>query len=115
MLFPGRARSPRGRTSLGKWLPSAVFFRSPVISFAWTRSNAPWWQDGSPLYFDARRWFMKPEPALSIRILHVLDNMGRGGMQNGLVNLIEHLDHERFEHIICSTRYLAEEKAHQFP
>jgi sugar transferase (PEP-CTERM/EpsH1 system associated) len=58
---------------------------------------------------------MKPEPALSIRILHVLDNMGRGGMQNGLVNLIEHLDHERFEHIICSTRYLAEEKAHQFP
>lgn len=50
-----------------------------------------------------------------IRILHVLDNLGRGGLQNGLVNLIDRLDPRRFEHIVCSTRYLASEQSHQFP
>jgi sugar transferase (PEP-CTERM/EpsH1 system associated) len=50
-----------------------------------------------------------------IRIMHVLDNLGRGGMQNGLVNLIHHLDSGRFEHVVCCTRYLADEQSHHFP
>jgi sugar transferase (PEP-CTERM/EpsH1 system associated) len=47
------------------------------------------------------------------RIMHVVDNMGRGGMQNGLINLIEQLDPGRFEHVICTTRYLDHPQAHR--
>jgi sugar transferase (PEP-CTERM/EpsH1 system associated) len=50
---------------------------------------------------------------MPIRIMHVLDNLGRGGMQNGVVNLIAHLDPTRFEHVVCSTRYLEDEKSHR--
>jgi len=52
---------------------------------------------------------------MPIRVMHVLDNMGWGGMQNGLINVIKGLDPERFEHIICTTRHLADEKAHRVP
>jgi sugar transferase (PEP-CTERM/EpsH1 system associated) len=55
------------------------------------------------------------ELTMPIRIMHVVDNMGRGGMQNGLVNLIARLDPARFEHTICTTRYLDESKSHRLP
>jgi sugar transferase (PEP-CTERM/EpsH1 system associated) len=47
--------------------------------------------------------------------MHVVDNMGRGGMQNGIVNVIRHLDQSRFEHVICSIRRLDHVDAHRFP
>jgi sugar transferase (PEP-CTERM/EpsH1 system associated) len=50
---------------------------------------------------------------MRIRVMHVLDNMGWGGMQNGLVNMIHRLDPNRFEHIVCCTRYLEPEKSHR--
>jgi len=41
-----------------------------------------------------------------IRIMHVVDGLGKGGMENGLVNLIERLDPERFEHVVYAIRRL---------
>ena len=43
---------------------------------------------------------------MPVRILHVVDSLGKGGMENGLVNLIEHLSPARFEHIVCAVRRL---------
>lgn len=43
-----------------------------------------------------------------IRILHVLDTLGKGGLENGLVNLINRLDPERFEHVVLTMRGLGE-------
>jgi len=39
---------------------------------------------------------------MGIRILHVVDSLSKGGLENGLVNLIERLPATRFEHIICA-------------
>ncbi len=41
---------------------------------------------------------------MPLRIMHVVDNVGRGGMQNGLRNLIDRLDHTAFEHVVCAIR-----------
>ena len=41
-----------------------------------------------------------------IRIMHVIDSLGKGGLENGLVNLIERLDSERFEHVVYAIRRL---------
>ena len=41
-----------------------------------------------------------------IRIMHVVDGLGNGGLENGLVNLINRLDPERFEHVVCTIRNL---------
>ena len=41
-----------------------------------------------------------------IRIMHFVDGLGRGGLENGMVNLIERLDPERFEHVVCAIRHL---------
>jgi sugar transferase (PEP-CTERM/EpsH1 system associated) len=41
-----------------------------------------------------------------IRIMHFVDGLGKGGLENGLVNLIERLDPERFEHVVCAIRHL---------
>ena len=41
-----------------------------------------------------------------IRIMHVVDSLGKGGLENGLVNLIERLDPERFEHVVYAIRRL---------
>ena len=38
--------------------------------------------------------------------MHVLNNLGKGGLENGLVNLVAGSDHERFEHVICTMRGL---------
>jgi sugar transferase (PEP-CTERM/EpsH1 system associated) len=43
---------------------------------------------------------------MALRILHVVDNVGRGGMQNGLLNLIDRLDPRAFEHVICAIRHV---------
>ena len=41
-----------------------------------------------------------------IRIMHVLDNLGTGGTQIALGNLIERMDQVRFEHVLCGMRPL---------
>ena len=43
---------------------------------------------------------------MPIRIMHVVDSLGKGGLENGLVNLIERLDGHRFEHVVCAVRGL---------
>jgi sugar transferase (PEP-CTERM/EpsH1 system associated) len=43
---------------------------------------------------------------MPIRIMHVVDSLGRGGLENGLVNLIGRLDPAQFEHIVYTMRGL---------
>jgi len=38
--------------------------------------------------------------------MHVVDHLGKGGLENGLVNLINRLDPERFEHVVYAMRRL---------
>ena len=52
---------------------------------------------------------------MSIRILHVLDNLGNGGLQNGLANLIRLLDSDRYEHILCPLRPVKPTDEQPFP
>lgn len=41
-----------------------------------------------------------------VRILHVVDSLGNGGLERGLVNVIRNLDRQRFEHVVCAIRAL---------
>ncbi len=43
---------------------------------------------------------------MQIRILHIIDSLGNGGLENGVVNLVRHMDSRRFEHCICTVREL---------
>jgi sugar transferase (PEP-CTERM/EpsH1 system associated) len=43
---------------------------------------------------------------MPIRIMHVVDHLGKGGLENGLVNLINGLDPRRFEHVVYAIRRL---------
>jgi sugar transferase (PEP-CTERM/EpsH1 system associated) len=43
---------------------------------------------------------------MPIRIMHVVDQLGKGGLENGLVNLINGLDSDRFEHVVYTMRSL---------
>lgn len=43
---------------------------------------------------------------MRIRIMHIVDQLGKGGLENGLVNVIEHLDAARFEHVVYAIRQL---------
>jgi sugar transferase (PEP-CTERM/EpsH1 system associated) len=43
---------------------------------------------------------------MQIRIMHIVDHLGKGGLENGLVNLIEHLEPTRFEHVVYAIRQL---------
>ena len=43
---------------------------------------------------------------MPIRILHVLDTLETGGLENGVVRLIQRMNQERFEHIVCVIRRL---------
>jgi sugar transferase (PEP-CTERM/EpsH1 system associated) len=45
---------------------------------------------------------------MPIRILHLVDSLGKGGLENGMVNLLGRLDPMRFEHIVCAIRELGE-------
>ena len=38
---------------------------------------------------------------MRLKILHILHSLQVGGLENGVVNLINLLDHDRFEHSIC--------------
>lgn len=38
--------------------------------------------------------------------MHIVDHLGKGGLENGLVNLIENLDPTRFEHVVYAIRKL---------
>src|SRR5579884_1862030 len=42
---------------------------------------------------------------MPIRILHVIDSLGKGGLENGVVNVIRGLD-TNFEHIVLAIRQL---------
>lgn len=41
-----------------------------------------------------------------IRVMHFVDGLAKGGLENGLVNLINRLDPARFEHVVCAIRHL---------
>jgi sugar transferase (PEP-CTERM/EpsH1 system associated) len=43
---------------------------------------------------------------MPIRIMHVVDHLGKGGLENGLVNLINGLDPGRFEHVVYAIHRL---------
>jgi sugar transferase (PEP-CTERM/EpsH1 system associated) len=38
--------------------------------------------------------------------MHVVDQLAKGGLENGLVNLVHHLDPKRFEHVVYAVRRL---------
>jgi sugar transferase (PEP-CTERM/EpsH1 system associated) len=43
---------------------------------------------------------------MRIRILHVVDSLGTGGMERGLANVIEGTGQQKFEHMVCAVRAL---------
>ncbi len=44
---------------------------------------------------------------MAIRIMHVVEALGvGGGVENGITNLIEHMDASRFEHVLCAIFHL---------
>jgi sugar transferase (PEP-CTERM/EpsH1 system associated) len=44
-----------------------------------------------------------PKP---IRIMHIVDSLGKGGLENGLVNLIQRMDARQFQHVVYTVRSL---------
>jgi sugar transferase (PEP-CTERM/EpsH1 system associated) len=43
---------------------------------------------------------------MPIRILHVVDTLNTGGLEMGVVKLIQRMDPHRFEHVVCAVRDL---------
>jgi len=43
---------------------------------------------------------------MPIRILHVLDTLETGGLENAVVRIIQRMDPGRFEHVVCTIRRL---------
>lgn len=43
---------------------------------------------------------------MPIRVMHVINDLTTGGLENGVVNLIRHMDPSRFEHVVCTIRGL---------
>lgn len=43
---------------------------------------------------------------MPIRVMHVVESLGVGGLENCLVNLVQRSDPSRFEHIVCAVRQL---------
>ena len=41
---------------------------------------------------------------MPIKILHILDSLNVGGLENGVVNLVNSLEREKYSHIICCLR-----------
>src|SRR5689334_3944377 len=78
------------------------------------RNTGPWRRRRCDGCSSGRRSRMRSDGE-RIRILHVIDSMGRGGMQNGILNLIHGLDPNRYEHSLCSTRRLDPSQAHAVP
>ncbi|MCI0525354.1 MAG: glycosyltransferase [Acidobacteria bacterium] len=40
-------------------------------------------------------------PEKKIKILHVLDSLGVGGMERVVIDVVNHLDQSRFDHVVC--------------
>ena len=51
---------------------------------------------------------------MPIRIMHVVDTLAVGGLQNGLANLIDRMDTSRFEHVVCAMRPIDEANMQRF-
>jgi sugar transferase (PEP-CTERM/EpsH1 system associated) len=47
-----------------------------------------------------------PASTRRIRIMHVVSSLTKGGLENGLANLVERMDRGRFEHVVCAVRGL---------
>ena len=41
---------------------------------------------------------------MSTKIMHILDSLNVGGLENGVVNLVNSLNHDKFIHVICCLR-----------
>ena len=41
---------------------------------------------------------------MTIRILHILNSLNVGGLENGVVNLVNSLNHSKYSHVICCLR-----------
>ena len=52
--------------------------------------------------------------SMPIRIMHIVDSLAVGGLQNGLANLIDRMDMTRFEHVVCAMRPIDETNAQRF-
>ncbi|HTP36074.1 MAG TPA: glycosyltransferase [Candidatus Acidoferrales bacterium] len=52
---------------------------------------------------------------MPIRIMHVVDTWAVGGLQNGVANLIERMDPDRFEHVVCAMRPVEGSNAQRIP
>ena len=44
--------------------------------------------------------------AMAIRVMHVVDSLETGGLERGVVNIIQRLDPTRFQHTVCAIRNL---------
>src|SRR5262249_32969200 len=76
------------------WLRRGLIRRPLVgsqIAISWTLTGIS----------EVERTFRMP-----IRVLHVVDHLGKGGLENGLANLIERLDPSAFEHVVYAIRKL---------
>jgi sugar transferase (PEP-CTERM/EpsH1 system associated) len=60
----------------------------------------------------ARRAGVPGTVAMPMRIMHVVNDLRKGGLENGLVNLIERMDSTRFEHVVCTVRGLGPHAEH---
>jgi hypothetical protein len=49
---------------------------------------------------------------MPMRIMHVVNDLRKGGLENGLVNLIDRMDSTRFEHVVCTVRGLGPHAEH---
>jgi len=43
---------------------------------------------------------------MPIRIMHIIETLETGGLERGVVNLVNKMDPERFEHVVCTIRRL---------
>ena len=41
---------------------------------------------------------------MGTKIMHIVDSLNIGGLENGVVNLVNYLDHTKFIHVICCLR-----------
>jgi sugar transferase (PEP-CTERM/EpsH1 system associated) len=51
---------------------------------------------------------------MPVRIMHIVDTLAVGGLQNGLANLIDRMETSRFEHVVCAMRPIDEANMQRF-
>src|SRR5262245_52287592 len=54
-----------------------------------------------PPFFSSQNPLMGAPSNQRIKIIHVLHSFDIGGLENGVVNLINFLDWERYSHVLC--------------